>query len=90
MGLSRYRCRAVRCIYHNPTEIPSDHVRAMRSSHSSLCNRMPVSLETLGGDILLDLVARLSRVDLLNFVLAVRPSSLRMLFFPLQLSVGFA
>lgn len=51
---------------------------------------MPVSLETLGGDILLDLVARLSRVDLLNFVLTVRPSSLRMLFFPLQLSVGFA
>jgi hypothetical protein len=45
----------------------------MRSSHSTAYNRMPMSLETLGGDILLEVVIWLSRVDLLNLVTAVRP-----------------
>ena len=37
---------------------------------------MLTSLETLGGDILLEVVSWLSRVDLLNLVLTVRSSSL--------------
>ena len=48
----------------------------MRSSHSSASDQMLMSLETLGGDILLEVVSWLSRVDLLNFVLTVRSSSL--------------
>jgi len=51
-----------------------DHVRKMSSSRSTLCNQMPVSPETLGGDVLLEVVSWLSRFDLLNFVMTVRSS----------------
>lgn len=51
----------------------SDRIRAMRSSHPTLSNNMPLSLDSLGGDVLLEVVAWLSRFDLLNFVAVVRP-----------------
>ena len=47
----------------------------MRSSYSTVCDQMPMSLEALGGDVLLEVVSWLSRVDLLNLVMTVRPSS---------------
>jgi hypothetical protein len=52
----------------------SDHIRAIRPSHSTLSNnKMSVSLETLGADVLLDVVLWLSRLDLLHFVMVVSP-----------------
>ena len=57
--------------------ISPDHVRTMRFSYSTLCDQMPVSLETLGGDVLLEVVAWLSRFDLLNFVMTVRSPAAR-------------
>lgn len=35
-------------------------------------NKMPTSLETLGSDVLLDVVQWLSRLDLLNLFIVVR------------------
>ena len=49
----------------------ADHVRPMRSSPH---NRMPVSFQSLGGDILLEVVEWLDRFDLLNLVTVVRLS----------------
>ena len=44
----------------------------MLSSHSTVCDQMPVSLETLGDDILLEVVSWLSRFDLLHLLMTVR------------------
>ena len=60
-------------VYHESLlETQPDHVRAMLPPHSPVCDQMPVSLETLGADILLEVVSWLSRFDLLNFVMTVR------------------
>jgi hypothetical protein len=48
---------------------------------------MPVSLEALGGDVLLEVVAWLSRFDLLHFVMVVRLAHSTAIF-PLQPLVG--
>ena len=61
--------------FRAPAENQSDHVRAMPPSHSTICDQMHPSLDTLGGDILLEVVSWISRVDLLNLVVTVRFSS---------------